>query len=161
MPLPHTQFFLNRHIVKALVCALWSPISVETRCDACLNPLNLAFLCLAVPISLYTGRNTRERGCNVFSSWLVLSVRCKCHLVCAAPPSIPKGSDTLPPPTVRWIGKEQREMGNFISSLPKTVAVLGTDVPFGYVMIAALVATFVLSGESTCVGVCRHWFSTT
>lgn len=38
-------------------------------------------------------------------------------------------------------------MGNLIASLPGSVAILGTDVPFGYVMIGGLVATFVLTGE--------------
>lgn len=38
-------------------------------------------------------------------------------------------------------------MGNLITSLPKTVPILGTDVPFGYVMIVTLAATFIVSGE--------------
>eukprot|EP00752_Nemacystus_decipiens_P004487 g4097.t2 len=37
-------------------------------------------------------------------------------------------------------------MGNLIASLPASVNILGTDVPFGYVMIGGLVATFVLTG---------------
>lgn len=90
----------------------------------------------------------------------LVPVWCKCHRVRVdlpwrspvlpgAPPA--KDQETLPTPppfVVRWIGKEaEGEMGNLIASLPGSVAILGTDVPFGYVMIGGLVAIFVLTGE--------------